>query len=42
MRTLQIGINTGKVFAFRDEGDIWKLPADNLPFVFSIATSMIE
>jgi hypothetical protein len=42
MKTLQIGINTGKVFASRDEEDTWKLLADNLPSVFSIATPMIE
>jgi len=39
---IYFGTNTGKVFASRDEGDTWTLLADNLPPVFSIATSMIE
>jgi len=39
---IYFGTNTGKIFASRDEGDTWKLLADNLPPVFSIAASMIE
>ena len=35
------GSNTGKVFHSDDEGESWRLLADDLPPVFSIATAEI-
>ena len=35
------GTNTGKVFTSSDEGDSWRLLADNLPPVYSISTAVV-
>jgi len=35
------GSNTGKVFHTEDEGESWRLLADNLPPVYSVATAQI-
>ena len=39
---IYFGTNNGKVFSSADEGDNWTLLADNLPPVYSIATSLID
>ncbi|MDQ3622129.1 MAG: glycoside hydrolase [Verrucomicrobiota bacterium] len=36
---IYFGTNGGKVFASTDEGDSWRMIADNLPPIFSIAAS---
>ncbi len=38
---LYFGTNTGKIFGSTDEGDSWRLVADNLPPVYSISTAVI-
>jgi len=35
------GTNTGKLFGSADEGDSWRLIADDLPPVYSVATGLI-
>jgi photosystem II stability/assembly factor-like uncharacterized protein len=39
---IYFGTNIGKIFSSIDEGDTWTLLADNLPPVYSVATSVIE
>src|SRR2546427_2288761 len=38
---IYFGTNTGKIFASDDEGDSWRLLADNLPPVYSISTAVV-
>jgi len=38
---IYFGTNTGKIFSSADEGDTWRLFADNLPPVYSVATGVI-
>lgn len=38
---IYFGTNTGKLFGSRDEGDSWRVIADNLPPVYSVATASI-
>ena len=35
---IYFGTNTGKIFRSDNEGDSWRLLADNLPPVYSVAT----
>ena len=38
---IYFGTNTGKIFNSDDEGDTWRLLADNLPPVYSVSTAII-
>jgi len=38
---IYFGTNTGKIFASDDEGDTWRVLADNLPPVYSISTAVV-
>ena len=38
---IYFGTNTGKLFGSADEGDNWKLIADNLPPIFSVSTAIL-
>jgi photosystem II stability/assembly factor-like uncharacterized protein len=38
---IYFGTNTGKLFGSRDEGDSWRVIADNLPPIYSVATATI-
>jgi photosystem II stability/assembly factor-like uncharacterized protein len=38
---IYFGTNTGKLFGSNDEGDSWRVIADNLPPVYSVATGSI-
>jgi photosystem II stability/assembly factor-like uncharacterized protein len=38
---IYFGTNTGKIFASDDEGDSWRVLADNLPPLYSISTAVI-
>jgi len=35
------GTNTGKIFGSDDEGDSWRLLADNLPPISSVSTAVM-
>lgn len=39
---IYFGTNTGKIYSSADEGDSWRLLADNLPPVYSVATGMVS
>ena len=38
---IYFGTNTGKLFGSADEGDNWRLLADNLPPIYSVSTAVI-
>jgi photosystem II stability/assembly factor-like uncharacterized protein len=39
---IYFGTNNGKIFVSDDEGDGWRLLADNLPPVYSVATAVLD